>query len=121
MPNPVVHFEIIGKDGKKSQDFYAKLFGWHIDANNPMNYGIVDTHTKGGIGGGIGPSMDGKPAIRFYVDVPDLQKTLDQAKKLGGKTIMPPTEIPGGPTMAMFTDPDGNIIGLTKEGSMKSR
>lgn len=41
MPNPVVHWEILGKDGKTSQDFYAKLFDWNVDANNPMNYGIV--------------------------------------------------------------------------------
>jgi predicted enzyme related to lactoylglutathione lyase len=35
------HFEVIGKDGKKLQDFYSGLFGWKIDANNPADYGIV--------------------------------------------------------------------------------
>ena len=47
MPNPVVHFEVLGKDGKKSQEFYTNLFGWHLDADNPMSYGIVDTHDEG--------------------------------------------------------------------------
>ena len=28
MANPVVHFEITGKDGKKLQDFYSSAFGW---------------------------------------------------------------------------------------------
>jgi hypothetical protein len=37
MPNPVTHFEIVGKDGKKLQEFYASLFGWAVDANNPMS------------------------------------------------------------------------------------
>ena len=41
MANVVNHFEIHGTDGKKSQDFYAGLFGWSIDANNPMDYGMV--------------------------------------------------------------------------------
>jgi predicted enzyme related to lactoylglutathione lyase len=31
---------------------------------------------------------------------------------------MPPMEVPGGPTIAQFQDPDGNIVGLTKAGSM---
>ena len=34
MGQPVVHFEITGKDGKRLQEFYAKLFDWHIDAAN---------------------------------------------------------------------------------------
>ena len=42
MPNPVVHFEVSSADGEKAQKFYGDLFGWHIDANNPMNYGMVE-------------------------------------------------------------------------------
>lgn len=114
MPNPVVHFEIIGKDWKKLQDFYSKLFGWHIDANNPMNYGMVDTHTGKGIGGGIGNDQSGNKRVTVYAEVDDLAATLKKAEALGGKTIMPPTDVPGGPTLAMFTDPEGNIFGITK-------
>ena len=51
MPNPVVHFEIQAKDSKGMQEFYSQLFGWHIDDNNPMDYGMVDTHAEGGING----------------------------------------------------------------------
>ena len=53
MPNPVMHWEISGKNAKKLHDFYTKLFGWEVNADNPMNYGLVDTHSKGGINGGI--------------------------------------------------------------------
>ena len=41
MGQPVVHFEIIGKDGEKLHSYYSELFGWEIDADNPMDYGIV--------------------------------------------------------------------------------
>ena len=41
MAQPVVHFEVIGKDGKKLQEFYGKLFDWNVDASNPMSYGLV--------------------------------------------------------------------------------
>ena len=37
MGQPVVHFEVVGKDGAALQSFYSELFGWEIDANNPMN------------------------------------------------------------------------------------
>jgi predicted enzyme related to lactoylglutathione lyase len=37
MGQPVVHFEVIGKDGDALRSFYSNLFGWEIDASNPMN------------------------------------------------------------------------------------
>jgi predicted enzyme related to lactoylglutathione lyase len=118
MANPVVHFEILGKDGKKAQDFYASVFGWNIDANNPMSYGMVSAQDGHGIGGGVAAAQDGKPAVTVYVEVADLEATLRKAESLGGKTIMPPMDVPGGPTLAQFADPDGNLIGLAKAGSM---
>ncbi len=30
MSNPIVHAEIVGKNAKKLQDFYGKVFGWEI-------------------------------------------------------------------------------------------
>ena len=65
MPNPVVHFEINGKDGKALHRFYAEAFGWSIDANNPMNYGFVDNGDEG-INGGIGTE---DPVATFYIEV----------------------------------------------------
>ncbi len=52
MANPVVHFEIIGRDGAALNRFYGEVFGWTINADNPMNYGMVDTGGQG-INGGI--------------------------------------------------------------------
>lgn len=115
MPSPVVHFEVVGKDGQAAQKFYADLFGWKIDANNPMKYGIVDTGVEGAIGGGIGEAPPGQHSgITFYVQVNDLQTCLDKAESLGGKTIMPVTEIPNMVTLAQFADPEGHVIGLVK-------
>jgi predicted enzyme related to lactoylglutathione lyase len=118
MANPVTHFEILGQDGKRAQDFYASLFGWTVDASNPMQYGLVAPPDGRGIGGGIAASQDGKPTVTVYVEVDDLDATLRQAESLGGKIVAPPMDVPGGPTIAQFSDPDGNIIGLTKSGTM---
>jgi predicted enzyme related to lactoylglutathione lyase len=115
MGQPVVHWEIGAKDGKKLQDFYAKLFDWKIDADNSMNYGTVMTGGQGGINGGIF-QVDEKtpPYLTFYVSVDDLQSYLDKAVELGGKLIVQPTPIPGVGSFAMFLDPEGICIGLLK-------
>ncbi len=113
MANPVTHFEVVGRDAAALQQFYSSLFDWTVDANNPMNYGLVAPGERG-IGGGIGPSPDGTAVVTFYVEVDDLQAALDKAEELGGKTVMPPMDVPGGPSIAQFTDPEGNRIGLAK-------
>ena len=96
MPNPIVHWEISGKDGAKLQDFYGKMFDWKINSDNPMNYGIVETGGTGGINGGIFGSKEGAPSyVTFYVMVDDLQAYLDKAVGLGGKAILPPMPIEG--------------------------
>ena len=113
MGKPVVHFEVLSNDAAKLKTFYADLFDWKIDSNNPMNYGMVETGGEGGINGGIGESPDAQ-GVSFYVQVDDLQAYLDRAERLGGKTLMPPTEIPNVVTMALLADPDGNRVGLVK-------
>lgn len=110
----VTHFEITGRDGAKSREFYGSLFGWQVDANNPMEYGIVSPN-ENGIGGGIAATPPGgSPMVTIYVEVDSIQPYLEKAKSLGGKVIMERTEVPGMVTFAQFQDPDGNIIGLAE-------
>ncbi|MGB2695146.1 MAG: VOC family protein [Dehalococcoidia bacterium] len=116
MTRPVVHFEIQGKDAKRLQEFYAELFGWKIDANNPMNYGFVAP----GIGGpveGVSGGIVGSDAARvlIYVQVLDLNETLRKAVSMGGKAILQPMDVPNRPTIAQMEDPEGNRIGLVKQ------
>ena len=40
---------------------------------------------------------------------------LAQAQSLGGTPVVQPTEIPGVGMFAMFTDPEGHMIGMFKE------
>lgn len=112
MGAPVVRFEIMGGKGTQLEQFYKELFGWKIDSNNPMKYGMVDTGTPEGISGGVGTSQDGKNRVSVYIEVEDLDTALAKAEKFGGKAILPPSQVPGGPTLAMFADPAGNITGL---------
>ena len=118
MGHPVVHFEVIGKDGTTLRDFYGELFEWRIDAENPMQYGIVSREenlsSEGvGIGGGVAQGPDGYPGhVTFYVEVPDVDAALEKAERLGGTRVMGPEEIMEGLIVGMFSDPEGHTIGL---------
>src|SRR4029453_15986700 len=111
MPNPVVHFEVTGQDGKKLQEFYSKTFGWNVNADNPMNYGMVEGQ-EGGIGGGISAGDGGTKEVTFYIAVDNPQAYLDKIEGKGGKAVMPVTGIPGMGILAQFADPEGNVVGL---------
>jgi uncharacterized protein len=118
MGQPVVHFEIVGQDADKLQSYYAELFGWRIDASNPMKYGIVDREENLnpdgiGIGGGVGPGPEGYPGhVTFYVEVPDVEASLAQAESLGGTRMMGPDQVMEGLVIGLFSDPEGHVIGL---------
>jgi predicted enzyme related to lactoylglutathione lyase len=112
MGKPVVHFEVSGRDSAALQKFYGELFEWTIDADNPMNYGLVQKEDAG-IGGGIGSSPDGQRHLTFYVQVDDINAALEQAEAMGGKTVMPRTEMDM-VTFALVADPEGNVVGLVE-------
>jgi predicted enzyme related to lactoylglutathione lyase len=122
MGQPVVHFEVIGKDGAKLQQYYAELFGWEVDANNPMKYGLIqregNVNSEGaGIGGGVAGGPEGYGGhVTFYVEVPDVEASLAEAERLGGARIFGPDEVMEGLVLGQFTDPEGHVIGLTQSG-----
>jgi predicted enzyme related to lactoylglutathione lyase len=114
MGHPVVHFEVIGKHGGDLQRYYADLFGWEIDADNPLGYGLV---SNAGIAGGIasGPTPDYPGHVTFYVQVPDVEAALARAESLGGTRLYGPDKVPGADVeLGQFTDPEGHLIGVTK-------
>ena len=111
MPNPVVHFEVAGSDGAKLQQFYGDLFGWKINSDNAMSYGIVDNGGEG-INGGIAESPNG-PHLTWYVQVDDIDAYLEKAESQGATTVRPRTEMEM-VTFALFSDPDGNVVGLVE-------
>jgi uncharacterized protein len=119
MGYPVVHFEIEGRDVEELRRFYSELFGWVIDSDNPMNYGLIERegnlNVEGvGIGGAVlgvpdtpsstwrGPSRsDGYTGhITVYVEVTDVE------------AMQGPDAVLGGLQMGKFLDPEGRLMGV---------
>jgi predicted enzyme related to lactoylglutathione lyase len=110
MANPIVHLEVTGQDGEKLQKFFSDLFGWQLNSDNPLNYGTGQIADDVGVG--VGPAQDGTGAAVFYIGVDSVADSLAKADGLGGKTMFGPMDVPGGPTIGIFTDPEGHMVGL---------
>jgi predicted enzyme related to lactoylglutathione lyase len=122
MGQPVVHFEVIGKDAPKLRDFYSQLAGWEFDVmeGGPTDYGVVqregNTNTDGaGIGGGVGNGPEGYGGhVTFYIEVPDVGEALERVETLGGTKMMGPDTPMEGLTIGLFNDPEGHTLGLVQ-------
>ena len=121
MGQPVMHFEVIGRDGAKLRSYYSELFGWETqDVGGPMDYAVVDREQnlspEGiGIGGGIGGSSEADGHVTFYVGVDDAEAALAKAEELGGKRVHGPDEVPGaGILIGHLHDPEGHLIGVVQ-------
>lgn len=123
MAQPVVHFEIIGKDPERLRQYFGALFGWVFDTPSPVageiseqgRYGFLDlvssadgTGIRGGIGGG--PSYESHSVV--YVGVADVEAALQRAESLGGTRVMGPAVSPSGIVVGHFRDPEGTLVGV---------
>jgi hypothetical protein len=116
MPNPVVFFEILGRDKAALEAFYAGVFDWQMTATrseSPDAYATITTGT--GINGGLGRSMDGGAGyVTFYVEVANIKDALSLVESRGGKRVTGPERLPNGPLIALFSDPEGRVVGLVE-------
>jgi uncharacterized protein len=123
MVNPIVHFEIIGKDAAALQAFYKALFGWVAETDSSVvsevsaegNYGFIKNVAENGSGipGGIGGGGGYKSHTVFYVGVDDVDAALVKAESLGAKRVFGPVKRPdGGVVVGQFLDPEDNVIGV---------
>ena len=114
----IVWYENFTHDGKKSKDFYTKLFGWTL---SPMPsppgappYTVIEN--KGAGLGGIFEApkeMQGIPSHWvMYVGVPDVDAATKQAKSLGATVLVEPTDVPNMGRFSQIKDPQGAVLAL---------
>lgn len=115
MGRPVVHFEVMGKDGPKLREYYGQLFDWKFDtAGADFDYGVVPQEGSQ-IGGGIGTAPEGYDGhVTFYVGVTDVEAALARAEELGGSRMMGPETVAEGVEIGQFRDPEGWTVGVVR-------
>ena len=120
MGSPIGHFEILGTDAGRLRDFYTDIFGWAVkhppEEGDPLDYTMISTGSGDGtLEGGIGRNPERRGALTFYVRVQNLEATLAQVEGAGGTTLRERLQVGPNVSIAMFGDPDGNVVGLMEE------
>ncbi len=122
--DPVVHFEMPYKDGKRMAKFYKTSFGWQTRMlGEEMGLYVLATTVEtgpkgpkrpGAINGGFYPKKKGWPAQypSIVIAVKDMNKAMAKVKKAGGKVLGEPMEIPNVGSSVSFIDPEGNRVSM---------
>ncbi len=122
MSNTFDWIEIRTNDIEKTAHFYESLFGWKITEHVTVDGYEVRIFDTGGEprlqnlrrgGMWLRPPSE-SPGIVVYVEVDDIETTLQRVVELGGKINTPKIPI-GASYGAFFTDPTGVLIGLYEE------
>jgi hypothetical protein len=93
------------------QKFYSDIFDWKLDTDLPDGYGMA--RDESGFTSGIGPTRDGSAGqVTFYVHSEDPARVLRRVEELGGRVLMPLTEVAKDTTIALFADPEGHVVGI---------
>src|SRR4051812_23321576 len=113
--HPAVMFEIIANDQAAMTAFYSQVFGWQYETGTGgfayLHFPARAPPLLGGIGQAQPDTPGFAPGHNFYLLVDSLETMLERATDAGATALMPPTAVDGY-RFAMFTDPEGNSIGL---------
>lgn len=111
--HPIVHLEISANNPQEAGKFYSSLFDWKLELDTNFNYLQFDAPPgPGGAFVKVGENGVNPGDLFVYIGTDDIEATLAKVEALGGKTMMPKTEIPNMGWFAMFTDPTGNKMAL---------
>mgnify|MGYP001051188757 CR=1 FL=1 len=117
MDRTIVHFEIPANDPARLSEFYVKLFGWKIEklSMSGGEYWMIQTKAKDenmGVNGGMMKKMDPNQRPVNYVLVESVDEFSKKIQQLGGKVIVPRTEVPTMGYFALGLDLEGNLFGI---------
>jgi hypothetical protein len=108
-----VHWELEARDPDRQRAFYGELFNWDIGDGPIMQIAPGVGGPEPGPGGHIRAS--GRTGVTLYVQVRDLRGSMARAAELGGTVVTEPFDVPGGPTIAGISDPEGNPVVLVQQ------
>jgi predicted enzyme related to lactoylglutathione lyase len=129
IPGRFAWHELTTTNHRAALEFYRRLFGWESTGNFTMDVGDYQMYgSRGKSYGGMftrTPEMGNMPPFWLcYIAVTDLEKSLATAKKLGGKIMTGPVDVPDGGRIAVLTDPQGAMFALFRgapEGAVPSK
>ena len=103
--------ELATTDVEGAKRFYNDLLGWTTEPApvEGMSYTLVKVGDErvGGIMGTKCGAMEMPPHWGIYITVDDVDSTARRSEALGGKVVVPPTDIPKVGRFSVIEDPQG--------------
>ena len=100
-------------DLAKAKAVYTALLGVPPSADAPYYVGFDAEGQHIGLVPGGGPQHMANPVAYWHVT--DIEAKLAEVTAAGATVKEPPRDVGGGRLVATFTDPDGNVLGLSQD------
>ena len=129
--DPVIHFEMPAEDTERVRKFYENAFGWQTSLLGPeagdflLAFTIeTDEETRmpkkrGAINGGFYKKTEPDQRTRLTILVEDIQEAIKKVESAGGTLVGEVQEMPGVGLFALFTDPEGNLLTLNQDFTIR--
>lgn len=114
-PAQICYVEIPAPDLEKASSFYSAVFDWTVTPSNLNDspYWEFRSGDRGMTGGLVQNRPPRAGGALFYLNVTDIENTLNHIERAGGTVVRKKFEIGGGHGFsALFKDPNGNELGL---------
>jgi predicted enzyme related to lactoylglutathione lyase len=109
----VVQWQIVARDPELVTSFYSSVFGWRVHTDNSLGYRVIDTGDDRGIDGGVWPSPpEGHNLVQLFIQVEDIDATIQKATSRGAQVLFPKQNLPDGDSLAILLDPAGLSFGV---------
>ena len=110
----IVWRELWATQPEAAKAFYTALFGWKHHADEMPGFGTYTQWNRGGPQD-FGGMMQAPPEVPvsawvYYVKVDDIEATAKRAEKLGGKTMVPLTNIGDSGKFVVLQDPQQAVF-----------
>ena len=121
MGQPVVHFEVVGKDPDKLKSFYSELAGWSYDSpppGGPTDYPSSRARATRTPRASASAAVSAAVPRATTATSPSTSRCRTSAPRstrpsqLGGTKVMGPDSPVEGLTIGLFNDPEGHLVGL---------
>jgi hypothetical protein len=107
--NRVVHLELHTGDLASARAFYAEICGWHPQQIHTSAGSYLALELGEGLGGGMVQCPTERSLWLPYIEVAEIGKATEDARRLGASVLLAPREGPAGWRSVVATPSGGEI------------
>ncbi|MFF8914409.1 VOC family protein [Streptomyces sp. NPDC015032] len=117
-PGTLGWVELVTREADPALAFYPAVFGWTVNtaSGSYPQWGVAGEDFGGMLVMDDRFPPEAPPNWLPYFAVTDVDVTAATAQGAGGELLMPPTNVPDGPRIAVVRDPQGAVFGIHRAG-----